>query len=231
MTKITQFSTIGALMAGLTEGWATLNKPCRETTFGLGCSRGAGGELTVFKGKIYQATAGQPVTLLSDPSVPFIQLTDFEPEALHSIADINEQNLEQILLQLLNASNIWLAVSVSAQFTTVVLRRPQPATSAQQDMEHMAATQQVSHYQQLNGTLIGFWTPALYGRISVPGFHFHFLDTSHEISGHVLAFSAASAELRYQQKTIIEITNPASEHYRQLPIDIDKLDSMMSRIE
>jgi acetolactate decarboxylase len=231
MTKITQFSTIGALMAGLTEGWKTVNKTCCGTEFGLGCASGVGGELTIFEGKIYQATAEQPVTILHAPQVPFIQLTEFVPEASHSIQNIDEKNLEQQLLQCIDASNIWLAVTISAQFSSLVLRRPQPASSEQQDMEQMAASQQVSHYQQLNGTLIGFWTPALYGRISVPGFHFHFLDSQQQISGHVLTFSAEQAELSYQQKPTIEITNPSSEHYRQLAIDIDKLDNMISRIE
>lgn len=43
MTRITQFSTVGALMAGLTEGWKTLNRPCRGAEFGLGCANDLGG--------------------------------------------------------------------------------------------------------------------------------------------------------------------------------------------
>lgn len=63
-----------------------------------------------------------------------------------------KKNLEQQLLRIINASNLWLAVALSAKFTSLVLRRPQSATSTQQDMQRMVATQQVAHYQQLRGT-------------------------------------------------------------------------------
>ncbi|WP_158625429.1 MULTISPECIES: acetolactate decarboxylase [unclassified Asaia] len=117
---------------------------------------------------------------------------------------------------------------MAGHFEHLVLRRPyrtDPEEDGIRHVEAVAASQQASPCAAVVGRLIGFWTPALIGRVSVPEFHFHFLDEAESISGQVLEFAAERAVLGFEEKPIIEVTNPQSAAYKALPIDLEKLDN------
>ncbi|WP_336762483.1 acetolactate decarboxylase [Asaia sp. VD9] len=123
---------------------------------------------------------------------------------------------------------------MAGHFEHLVLRRPHrtdPEEDGIRHVEAVAASQKVSPCAGVGGRLIGFWTPALIGRIAVPGFHFHFLDEAESIRGYILEFAAECAVLGFKEKPIIEVTNPQSAAYKALPIDLEKLDDMIHRIE
>ncbi|CAK9886853.1 MAG: Alpha-acetolactate decarboxylase [Candidatus Erwinia impunctatus] len=232
MNKITQFSTIGALMSGFFKGEFCLLLGKSQYSFGLGCSEKLNGELTVFDGIAYRATADESLTELEKNSpLPFVQVTDFTPQHQHNTGEVNEQNIESILRQSINPDNIFLAITIEAHFDTMIIRRPHRQDEGERSVEEVASAQQVDTHHAIGGHLVGFWTPELFGRVSVPGFHFHFLDTEKHISGHVLQFSAKSAVLSFEEKRSIEITLPDSEEYTSLPIDVAKLDQLIHKIE
>jgi len=231
MSKITQYSTIGALMSGHFAGDFSLNTRHSPKLFGLGCSCGISGEITVSKGEFWEATAGESLHHLKDSHLPFLQVTEFEAENSFETTDIDGENLEQLLMEKLPINNIFLAVNVKSCFEEMVIRRPQRDKSQTRTVKEMADAQQVDTHKAITGQLIGFWTPELFGRVSVPGFHFHFLSEDHKISGHVLSFKAANAVVDYQVKDTIEISNPRSEAYQTLDIDIAELDELISHVE
>jgi len=231
MSKIVQFSTIGALMSGYSRGECDISTLNHPHAFGLGCSQGINGELTIFEGKIWEATAGKPPHPSHHRDVPFVQVTEFQADDTFQISDINQDNIEQHLKQHIALQNIFLAVCIEATFKHLLIRRPQPATDSNRSIGDFAATQQEDSLKHVQGHLIGFWTPALFGRISVPGFHFHFIDYKNENSGHVLEFSSDSAQVCYQEKQTIEITNPHSDDFKKIDIDISVLDNAIDRVE
>lgn len=231
MSKIVQFSTIGALLAGYSRGEHEACGLKHPHAFGLGCSQGINGELTIFQGKCWEATAGEAPHLLQQRDVPFLQVTEFVPEHTIPVTSIDQDNVEQQLNNVITLQNIFLAVCIEATFEYLVIRRPQPVSDAQRSINDFARNQQEDTLRNIHGYLIGFWTPALFGRISVPGFHFHFLDERKNNSGHVLAFSAGNALLSYQEKQTIEVTNPRSAEYKNMTINLSSLDETIERVE
>ncbi|HCO1252191.1 TPA: acetolactate decarboxylase [Escherichia coli] len=231
MSKITQFSTIGALMAGHFHGECDVRQLTQPATFGLGCSAKLNGELTIFQGTIWEATAGEAIHPLHDHQVPFIQLTDFTPKNRFAVEEIDQDCAAQLLAEQVALDNIFLAVCIEAHFERLVIRRPQRATGAKRDIHEVADAQQEDTLTDVEGKLIGFWTPELFGRISVPGFHFHFLDTATHQSGHVLSYVAKNATISYEEKSTIEITNPHSQQYKALAIDVSALDKVIAKVE
>ncbi|OUI78482.1 hypothetical protein HK18_08155 [Commensalibacter intestini] len=233
MTKIVQFSTIGALMAGHLEGEKQFSKVCCGCNFGLGCSADMDGELTIYDGQAYEATAGQSLeTLNFAEKVPFIQITDFKPKQRHDVENIDHTNIEACLTRFIQPKNIFLAVSVEGVFEKITIRRPHRAAEGQvRSVSQIAEAQQVDTHCQIEGRLIGFWTPELFGRVSVPGFHFHFLDQQKKISGHVLEFLMKKAQLSFEEKTTLEVTNPKSKSYKDMNIDVTMLDEMIHKVE
>jgi len=231
MSKIVQFSTIGALMSGYLRGECDITTLHHPHAFGLGCSQGINGELTIFQGKIWEATAGQAPHPSHHHDVPFVQVTEFSADGTLPLSDINQDNIERHLEQHLAMQNIFLAVCIEATFEHLLIRRPQPVTDTRRSISDFAATQQEDSLPGAEGHLIGFWTPLLFGRVSVPGFHFHFIDNQNENSGHVLEFSAHAAQVSYQEKQTIEITNPHSDEFKKLNIDIAALDKVIDNVE
>ncbi|MDI2091527.1 acetolactate decarboxylase [Commensalibacter oyaizuii] len=233
MSKIIQFSTIGALMAGYLQGDRLFSQVCCGCNFGLGCSANLDGELTIYDGTAYEATAGHALqTLDFESKVPFIQITNFQPEQSHIIKDVDHTTIYNSMKRFIQFDNILLAVSVQGTFRKVIVRRPHSSyTGEDRDVSKIAASQQVDTYCQVKGTLIGFWTPELFGRISVPRFHFHFLDESKRKSGHVLEFDVEQAQLSFEEKPTLEITNPKKDQFKQMKIDINMLDEMINRVE
>ena len=49
--------------------------------------------------------------------------------------------------------------------------------------------------RDIRGTVVGFWTPAIYQGIAVAGLHLHFLSEDRSIGGHVLDLAAQSGDL------------------------------------
>jgi acetolactate decarboxylase len=49
--------------------------------------------------------------------------------------------------------------------------------------------------RDIRGTMVGFWTPAIYQGIAVAGLHLHFLSEDRSIGGHVLDLAAHSGDL------------------------------------
>lgn len=231
MSKIIQFSTIGALMSGFTDGDLYLEELHNDHLFGLGCSCGVSGELTVYEGDVWEATAGEKVSLLKNSFIPFIQLTEFKPDRSFNCVQVDDQNFAQKLNQHIPIANIFIAVNLRAKFDEIVIRRPQRTQDTDRTISEMAETQQVNQLSEIKGQLIGFWTPELYGRISVPGFHFHFLSDDKKISGHVLSFRAEDAIAYFQAKDTIEIKNPMSEKYLHMDLDLKALDDVIDDVE
>lgn len=52
-------------------------------------------------------------------------------------------------------------------------------------------------FQQSNvqGTLVGFFTPELFQGVAAAGFHLHFIDDTHTFGGHVMDFEVAEGKV------------------------------------
>ncbi|WP_042958478.1 acetolactate decarboxylase [Erwinia tasmaniensis] len=231
MSKIVQFSTIGALMSGFVDGEFDFDAHKNEKMFGIGCSEGMNGELTISNGEAWEATAGEDVHKISKKLVPFIQITNFESENSFECDFLDEENTASILKKKLNIENVFIAINIHAIFNELKIRTPQKSNSKGRTALDMVNEQDVSSLTNIRGQLIGFWTPEIYGRISVPGFHLHFLSDDKKTSGHVLQYHANKAIFHFQVKNTIEIKNPTNKKYMDMSINVDLLDSLISKVE
>ncbi|MCF8999170.1 acetolactate decarboxylase [Acinetobacter nectaris] len=231
MSKIYQFSTIGALMSGYFYPDQDVSEVCSCSSIGLGCSEKLNAELTISDGKLYTATAEKSLeSHTSALFVPFYQVTNFNNYKQYQILETTQDTLEQTIKHIILLKNNFVAVKIKAHFTNLVLRRPY-ASDKMRNIEDVSNNQLVSQYKDISGCLIGFWTPELFGRISVPGFHLHFLSDDLMISGHVLSYHFDSAELQIEEKRTIEIMNPNRSEFAELDINLQLLDGLISKVE
>lgn len=231
MTKIYQFSTIGALMSGYFLPDEDIYKVCSCSSIGLGCSANLNAEMTIFNGTPYTATAEQSTETPKAPlDVPFYQVTDFNNFHEYNIGEASFKTLEQFVRTVMPLNNNFIALRIEAIFHTLKLRRPYSSNS-ERSIQEVSGNQEVLTYDEIKGHLIGFWTPEMFGRISVPGFHLHFLSDDKSTSGHVLDYHFSSAILQIEEKNVIEITHPTTEKFKDLNINVENLDDTIRKVE
>lgn len=231
MSKIHQYSTIGALMSGYFNADEDVYQHCSCTSIGLGCSELLNAELTIQDGQVYTATA-EKMTVKEHPPfyVPFYQVTSFDRYQEYPISCVSNITLENILTSFISLKNNFVAIRIIGEFSKLVLRRPYCSDKIRK-VKDISDQQQVSEYNNINGYLIGFWTPEIYGRISVPGFHLHFLSDDFTVSGHVLSYQLSTGQLQFEEKATIELKNPTTNDFQKIDIDLESLDQMIEHVE
>lgn len=83
-------------------------------------------------------------------------------------------------------------------------------------------------FENIEGTLAGFYTPAYMSSLSVPGMHLHFLSTGQQHGGHLLECRPHQARVGVQVLNVLELGLPMSDAYlhwdfhRDISRDLDK---------
>jgi acetolactate decarboxylase len=92
----------------------------------------------------------------------------------------------------------------------------------------VAKEQPVFNFNDIEGTLAGFFTPSFMSSVSVPGLHLHFLSTDHQHGGHLLECRPLRLRAGIQFVNTLELALPMSLDYltwdfrRDVGKDLDK---------
>ncbi|KAF4457095.1 alpha-acetolactate decarboxylase [Fusarium austroafricanum] len=188
-----QYSVVSALMDGVAETGITLLELLAYGDHGLGTFRRMVGEMIILDGVIYDMKPdGSVVALDSDAcakqSAPFAMITHFEPTATALKQIPSKDSLTETLSQLLpGTKNHYLAYRVEGIFKSVTVRTVGGQQSPGESLAELGKRQASHTFNDIEGTIIGFRSPAFMQGISVAGDHLHFLAANRESGGHVLA--------------------------------------------
>jgi acetolactate decarboxylase len=164
------------------------------TTFfevGIGTFDGLDGEGILLDGECWQARAdGSLSRAPAEETVPFWIATHFQAEKQSKLPRIN--NLEELgrnLDPLRPSANLFMAIKIKGCFEHIRVRSVSRVEQGSNLLE--AASQQSEfEHQQLNGTLVGFWSPSYASSLNIPGYHFHLLSDDRCHGGHLLDLRA-----------------------------------------
>ena len=216
-----QVSTSGALVAGIYSGMISCATILRHGDFGLGTFANLDGEMIVVDGRVYRIQGSGRVTEAArDVEAPFAVVTWFEPETEVSITDVSGYKvLESRCDEFRRSGNIFYAVRLDGHFKRVRTRAvnpPQPGTR----IAAAAKAQSEFSFSEIDGSLIGLWSPGFSSAFSVAGYHFHFLSDDRCHGGHVLDVQADRLQLKIEPLTDFRLALPESESF--LKADLSK---------
>jgi acetolactate decarboxylase len=179
-----QVSTSGALVAGLYDREVSVKAILEHGNFGLGTFANLDGEMVVLDGHVYQVTgSGQVSEAPADAGAPFAFVTTFQPQINVSIASVNTfKDLEAHCDNFRRSGNIFYALRLDGSFKRVRTRAvnpPQPGTR----LIDAAKVQSEFNFADIEGTLVGLWSPGFSSAFSVAGYHFHFLSADPQHAG------------------------------------------------
>lgn len=234
MNKITQFSTMNALLVGLYDGFFTVEELLQAGNIGIGCSCGIDGELILSNNDCYVARTHQALQHMQhDEKVPFAQIAQFEPKRQEPIKNIrHKEQLTQHLLDVAQSHNLFIGFKIKGHFKKVKLRQPPIGIKKPYPpMLEVFKNQTEETLTGVNGTLIGFWSPEQYQGVAVAGIHIHFIDDEQVHGGHVLDVDITQAILEQQQYDTLEIKLPTSATFLKKDLNFENLDDAVKQAE
>jgi acetolactate decarboxylase len=209
-----QVSTSGALIEGVSDGAVTVAELALHGDFGLGTFANFDGEMVILDGVVYQVLRNGAVSV-ADPRelVPFAVATEFTPERRFEINHIS--SLVDLMVQLdecRNTDNQFFAARLSGTFDYVQTRTV-CKSDHNDSLVEVVAHQAVFDLQQVEGDLVGFWSPAYVKSVNVSGWHFHFLTADRAAGGHVLECRAASLQAEVQHLSDFRMAIPETAEF------------------
>ena len=197
--RLTQVATIDSLLSGCYDGWITLEEFLSYGDFGLGTVDRIDGELTILDGVPYQSLFdGTTVVAARDLKLPFASVVPFAPTGV-VVMNIDSPAAEEEITERIDAlfpnRNRPLAIRIEGDFTDLRTRSEVGQDKPYRPLaETMKDAERRFELGALSGTVVGFRTPSFMKGLNIPGYHYHFIDSSKQIGGHLLQFSVTSGK-------------------------------------
>ncbi len=116
------------------------------------------------------------------------------------------------LVRLLPSPNLFYALRIEGDFAAVKARSV-PKQENYRTLVEVAREQALFQYENVSGTLVGFFTPSFMASLSVPGLHLHFLSADFRSGGHLLECRPRKIRAGVQFINRLELDLPLSLDY------------------
>jgi acetolactate decarboxylase len=216
-----QVSTSGALVAGVYDREVSVQTVLEHGNFGLGTFANLDGEMVIVDGHVYQVHGSGRVTeAAGDAGAPFAVVTWFDPDIDVSIPSVASfRDLEARCDGFRSSGNIFYALRLDGQFKRVRTRAVNPPARGTRLVEAAQAQSEFT-FADVDGTLVGLWSPGFASAFSVAGYHFHFLSADRQHGGHLLDVQAGTLQVKVEALTSFHLALPESEAF--LKADLSK---------
>ena len=220
---------VNALVEGIYVEKIPFTEVKRHGDFGLGTFDHLDGEMIMLDGQIFQILADGRVQQVDDDALtPFACVTFFRPEKQFALdGDRSYEDFLAWLEALLPSPNMFYALRIDGWFSYIKTRSV-PRQECYRPLVEVAAEQPIFEFEEIPGTLGGFYTPEFLAALSVPGMHLHFLSADQRRGGHLLECRPHQAKVSVQLLTTMELGLPMSEAYlhwefhRDVSQDLDR---------
>lgn len=195
-----QHGTMGALMAGLLDGTETISKILEHGSLGIGTLHGLDGELIILDGVAYQGRSdGALIQLSGTETASYAAVTNFMADKQYDIEAMDGETLKKEILSNEAGENLFLAVKVTGLFKHMHIRIMPKQEKPYKRLVEVSKVQPEFQQENIQGTLMGFFTPVLFQGIAVAGFHLHFVDEAKTFGGHVMDFEVEKGHVEISQ--------------------------------
>jgi acetolactate decarboxylase len=209
-----QVSTATALVEGIYQGAVQVAALREHGDLGLGTFESLDGEMVVVDAHFFQVRSDGSVREVQDNVLsPFAAVTVFSPD--QSITLENCQDLSYLTSQfdaLRQSDNFFFALRVDGTFDHLHARAMR-RTKEGVPLVQAAAVQPEFEFNNISGTLVGFWTPEYAKSLNVPGYHLHFISGDRTRGGHLLQCRGKNLRLQIQREGDYHVVLPETEDF------------------
>ena len=207
-------SPINALLEGFYRDDITIATLREKGDFGIGTFNNLDGELIALAGRYFQLDLdGNARPAGDDLKTPFSTVCQFQPALTEEIAGpLAWEDFSARLRTILPSDNMFTALHMRGRFRSV-LTRSVPRTENYRPLSEATDHQKLRRFENVEGHLVGFYTPGFVPSVNVPGFHFHFIDKDFTAGGHLLNCEPEHLDVRLQVFFSMELTLPKTLDY------------------
>lgn len=197
--EIFMVSPINAILEGLYETPLTISELKQHGDFGIGTFNDLNGELILLDGIAYQFDVDGIVHMVKDEEkTPFAASCFFKPFSVEEIvSQLDYSAFISFLDRCLPSPNMLYAIRIDGSFPQVHTRSV-PKTENYTPLVEATAFQKELRLEEVEGTLVGFYTPKFMPSVNVPGYHFHFITNDFRRGGHLLGCELSHGRLSIQ---------------------------------
>ncbi len=190
-----QISTIDSLLAGNYDGFQSIGVLKGNGDIGIGTFDELDGELVMIDKKVYKIKDTGKVEEVGDTiKTPFAAVTFFDKDISKELMNINNyDSLKQELDKLIEYKDSFYAFRLDGTFKYVKTRSVPKQKKPYPVLSEVTKNQPTFEYNDIKGSLVGFWCPEYVGSINVPGYHLHFISDDRAKGGHLLDMSFIEA--------------------------------------
>jgi acetolactate decarboxylase len=209
-----QVSTSGALVAGVYSRAVSVRTILDHGDFGLGTFADLDGEMVVVGGRVYQVQgSGRVSEAPPDAGAPFAVVTRFAPQIDVEAGPVaNLAALQSQCDSFRTSGNIFYAFRLDGRFSYMRTRAVSPPEKGVR-LAEAAKSQSEFHFNNIDGTLVGLWSPGFSSAFSIPGYHFHFISKDRRHGGHLLDCAAAKLQVRMEALADFHLALPETESF------------------
>jgi acetolactate decarboxylase len=217
-----QTSTVNALMEGASTGEMTMGELKTHGDFGLGTFDGLDGEMIELDGKVFQVRADGHAHLVEDSArTPFATVSFFKADESARLDRVSSQDeMLAKVATMLPSQNIFHAVRIEGRFDYVKTR-----AVAKQDksvgLEDAAREEPIFELHDVEGAIVGFFTPDYLRGVNVPGYHLHFITADRNAGGHMLDCRTRDVTIKIHHTPEFELGTPGTEEFLKADLSRD----------
>ena len=194
-----QYSGVEAFELLEYDGSLALSEVPRYGDFGLGCFNALDGELIVFDGDYYHATADG--TLKRGARESLISCAYFTTfvSAFSSQLGLNDnfESLDEKIREIFkHPGEPFCALRIDGHFEKIYIRSVPAQRKPYPPISEVVKEQSLFEFQDVQATMVGFYFPKYLNGLTYPGFHLHFVTEDRKRGGHVLDFQVGEASLQ-----------------------------------
>ena len=181
---------------------------------GLGTFEGLDGEMVVVDAHFFQVRSDGSVREAPDNVlIPFAAVTAFSPDKSVTLENCPDLSfLTSRFDTLRQTDNFFYALRVDGTFEYIHARAMR-RTKEGLPLLQAAAVQPEFEFNNVAGTLVGFWTPEYAKALNVPGYHLHFISEDRTRGGHLLQCRGRNLRLQIQREGDYHVVLPETDDF------------------
>ncbi len=207
-------SPINALLEGFYRDDITIDTLKTKGDFGIGTFNNLDGEMIAYQGRFFRMDLdGNAHPATGGMKTPFSTVCHFHPMLTEEVAaPLAWPAFEEQMKRMLPSDNMFYAIHMEGRFRSLKTRSV-PWTDNYRPLSEATDHQKVRDFGNVEGHLVGFYTPSFVPSVNVPGFHFHFIDRTFSAGGHLLRCEPERLAIRLQTFFSMELTLPRTLDY------------------
>lgn len=232
-SRLFQHGTLALLVPGLFEGTMKVGELLKHGDTGIGTTDALGGEMIILDGVAYLVTSdGKVRTVAENETTPFSNAHFYHAKDKFRLQNCKMFDLEKKIASEYDYQNLFVGIKLTGDFKNVKTRSVKAQAKPYPSLMDVAKDQVVFTEDNSKGTIVGYYSPALFHGMTASGYHLHYLNSALSMGGHILDFEIEDVVVELQPFETVEQHFPiASSDFKQAEFNLKQVHAGITEAE